>query len=382
MAGWLTRTTSLFRQPIPAPEPYEVECDCGGKLVGQRTTSYQKPLCPVCDRPVFILPANVYPRPKIKPAKDKPQVGAAGKPSSGGKPLKSSPNSVVDDNPSSSPLRPGSGKKTPGTRDSAPAVGSQPTLLQAPPRPFFTPLRLITGSILIISVLTGGGLWYRQQWETAKATVSSATDAGRAALRDRDYVTAAKELERAKAAVDLLERKDRTAEDIRRQSREATVLANLAANSLSEILEDTLANAKPGNTDPLRMASLDQNAWVIFDTSLIPFPTGSNRFQVDAPLWSTRHQVYIQLEIESPALAKVAIADEGAEAPRVIFAAQLEEMSAPTGKPATSILKLNGKTAILWTDYETYQAVGFNPHGDTEYEQQTKAILAKQLELQ
>lgn len=381
MAGWLTRTTSLFRQPVSAPEPFEVECDCGGKLVGHRTSSYQKPLCPVCDRPVFVLPVNVYPRPKVKPPKDSPQSGASAKLIPSGKLLKPSPNSVVDENPSSSPSRPGSGKKTASGRDSTGSGSGEPDLLQVPRRRFFTPLRLVTGLILIISVLTARGLWYRQQWEAAKATVSAATDKGLAALHDRDFATAAKELERARAAVDLLERKDQTAEDIRRQSREATVLANLAANSLSEILEDTLGNGKPGDTDSLQMGSLNRNAWVIFDTSLVPLESGANRFQVDAPMWSNKHQVFVHIEIESATLAKVAKVEEGAEAPRVIFAAQLEEMSAPTGKPATSIMKLNGKTAILWTDYDTYHAVGFDPHSDSEYEQRTKAILSKQLEL-
>jgi hypothetical protein len=373
MAGWLSRTTSLFKQPLPAPEPFEVECDCGGKLVGQRAPTYQRPTCPVCDRPVFVLPANVYPRQKPKsPPKNIPT-----KPTDPGKTARPSSNSVVDDRPPQIPLKVARGKTSIAGRDVSSPPEPEPALLREPRRPIFTPLRLVTVAILCVSALTARGLWSRHLIETAKKTVAVAADAGTAAVRELDFATGAKELERARLAVDLLGRKDQTAEEIRRLSREATVLANLASSSLTEVLQDTLSNAKPGQTEPLRMASLDKNAWVIFDTGLIPNGEGPNRFLVDAPM--VLGKISVQIEIESATLARVAVSSDGTESPRIIFAAQLEEISSPAGEPLTSVLKLNGKTAILWTSYDTYGAVGYRPF-DTESEKQTKAILERQLE--
>jgi len=253
----------------------------------------------------------------------------------------------------------------------------EPTLLREPRRPWVTPLRLISLTIMTISAVTAAGLWHRQSIETAKATVAAATDVGTAAMREGEFAKAAKELGKARLAVDLLKRNDETADEIRRLSREATALANLAASSLTELLDETLANAKEGQTDPLKMASLDQNAWVIFDTSLIPLAEGKDRFLVDAPIFLRR--VSVQIEIESATVGRMAHTEEMDEAPRVIFAAQLEELSAPQGEPRKSTLKLNGTTAFLWTSYETYCTVGYRPV-DAESEKQTNAIIERQRE--
>ena len=372
MAGWLNRTTSLFKkQPPSTPEPFEVECDCGGRIVGQRSPSYQKPKCPVCDRLVFVRPANVYPRPKP------PAPGSKSKSSQPITPTKSgrSPsNTVKDDRPPPIPLRSAAGKNA--TVSPPPSsLETEPAQWKEPRRPILTPLRIITFAILCISGLTFRFLWHRNAINVAQATVSAAADAGKAAVRENDFVTGAKELDRARRAVDLLGRKDQTADEIRRLSREATVLANLSSNSLTEILQETLSNARPGQSEPLRMASLDKNAWVIFDTILIPDPERQNRFSVDAPFQLGKFSV--QIEIDSPLLAGVTQVSE--ETPRIIFAAQVEEMSAPQGDAMMSTLTLNGKTAILWTSYDTYYAVGFRPF-DAEYEQQTKVLLERQRE--
>ena len=146
---------------------------------------------------------------------------------------------------------------------------------------------------------------------------------------------------------------------------------------MTDLLDETLANAKEGQTDPLKMASLDQNAWVIFDTSLIPSAEGKDRFLVDAPIFL--HRVSVQIEIESAIIGRMVHTGEMDEAPRVIFAAQFEELSAPQGEPRKSTLKLNGTTAFLWTSYETYRTVGYRPF-DAESEKQTKAIIERQRE--
>jgi hypothetical protein len=377
MAGWLSRTKSLFQQPLPAPEPFDVECDCGGKLVGVRTGAYQKPACPVCDRPVFVLPSNVYPRPKPKssPKTDSPK-------SSGEiKTVRSPSTLVVDDHPRGIRSTGGADVKSRGGRPGVPQPVVEQPELKEPRRRIFTPLRMVTLAIIGITGLTAHALWYQQAYRAAQATVAVATDDGKAAIRELDFVKGAKELEKARRAVDLLGRKDSSADEIRRLSREATVLANLASSSLTDILQETLSSAKPDQTESMAISSLYKNAWILFDSPVIPESSSSRRLIIDAPI--VLGIVPVQVEVESKALtaaATILAADAGGELARIIFAAQVEEIVYNAGKPGSSVVKLNGNTAILWTSYDTYQAIGYRPIDDDD-ERQTKAILQRQLEM-
>jgi hypothetical protein len=239
-----------------------------------------------------------------------------------------------------------------------------------------TPLRLVAAAIVLVSALTIGGLWHRHRIETAKATVNQATDAGMAAVQNQDYFHGAREFERARLAVDLLGRTDATANNIRRLSREATALAKLASSSLTECLRETLARKNSGPSELLTMSSLDKDAWVIFDAPVLLAGTEGEQSIVDAPIQLPEGNV--RIEIAFPGLRNVSAAEGVSEAPRFIFAAQLQQVSALRGEPPTSVLTLNGKTAFLWTSYDTYASIGYRPF-DAESEQQTRSLLERQL---
>ena len=380
MAGWLSRTASLFqKKPQPLPEPFEVECDCGARVAGQRMASFQKPLCSVCEHPVFVLPANVYPQPV---ARSKPK-SVAPKSNPGAKSGRTSVNSVVDDAPAPLPTSSRSSKNAAvknsatGRRVDSPPQ-PEPFLRTEPRAPLFTPLRLISVAIVFVSGLTLAGLWYRHQFEVAKATASIAADTGMTALQKGDFAQAAIELKKAQQAVDLLNRKDPSANTIRRRSREATTLANLASSSLTDFLESTISTGKAGQAEPLRMASLDKDAWVIFDTNVIPVAEGTSRLLLDAPI--EVKGVTVRIEIKSAALSRAARVESSTENPRLIFAAQLDQMSPPRGDPPTSVLELNGESAFLWTSYDSYLAMGYKPL-ETE-KAQIQALLDRQLLLE
>ena len=379
MSGWLSRASSLFQQAVPVPEPFEVECDCGGKVVGQRTATHQRPICHVCERPVFVLPANVYPKPTPKPTPKQSSQPKSIK--QGDVTVRSrTPKNVVADvsSPTPSSVSPAIQKLAQGRKVEAKPV-AEPLLPAEPRSPLISPLRLISTAIVLISSLTAGGLWYRHRIENAKAIVAISADAGMAAIREHDFVKAAHELDRARLAVDTLGRTDQAAKDIRRFAREASALARLASNSLTEFLQETLTNSTPGQTEPLKMASLDKNAWVLFDATIFPSDEGKDRLVIDAPILLRKNVV--RIEIESATLRRASQSAESSDVPRVIFAAQLDQVSPLRGKPPTSVLTLNGKSAFLWTSYETYASVGYRPV-DEEEERQTKAILQRQLESQ
>lgn len=378
MAGWLSRATSLFQQTPPPPEPFEVECDCGGKVTGQRSTSYQRPACSICERPVFVLPINVYPATKPKSTAKKSTKKSTEDASTS---LSPKMKSAIQD--AEADAEPGSSKRRSRSKTSDERVGQSPAvaeslLIPEPREPLMTPLRMVTAAIVIISALTVGGLWHRQRIQTAKVTALQAADAGKAAIQENDFVKASQELERARNAVDLLGKTDQSANEIRRLSREVTALVKLDSNSLPEFLSETLSNGKRESGDSLLLSPLDQGAWVIFDARVLTVTSAPNRCVIDAPILLP--QAIVQIEIESPVLAKLPRADASGDAPRAVFAAQIDRLSAPSGDPRTSILTLNGKTAFLWTNYETLVAAGFRA-ADSETEQQTRSLLEKQLEM-
>jgi hypothetical protein len=374
MANWLSRATSLFQQPTPPPEPFEVECDCGAKVFGQRMKTYQRPSCTVCERPVFVLPANIYPQSKSKSTGNK---RSAANPAAA-KATPPSTNTAFDLGPPPASTNRDE-RKPPVVKGAAynPVAVREPSF-QTPSKPIVTPLRLMIVVVAAVGTVLVGGLWYRYRLERAAATISPAAEAGKAALFANDFKTAAREFARARAAVDLLGRTDETANDIRRSSHEATAIDKLATSSLSEILLETLKANERDATGTLKMSGLYKGAWVIFDANLIPSFEGKDRFIVDAPMLFAEGNVNI--EIETSMFQDLTRPNEEGEAPRIIFAAQLEQLNESKNEMSGAVLILNGKTAFLWANYDNFVAAGYRPI-DPESEQQTRAILERQREM-
>lgn len=348
-------------QPAPPPiEPFIVACECGGKVTGVRSNTYQKPACPQCSLPVFVLPANAYPRPKSA-LKSPPSVPNA---------TKLPPSVVIDEAP-----------EVARRSKSGPPKGNSPddqlptTILRDANSKLITPLRLVAAAIAVAGTLTVAGVWHRTSVEYAKATVATATDRGKEALQEHDFPTAEKELDKARAALDLLKRDDDAANDVRQLSREATAMSRIVNSPLYEILQETLTARVPGSTEPLAMSSLNQGAWIIFDTKLISDAEHKGRYQVDAPL--NVNDINVEIVLESHIFDSLSDRDEFGEIPRVIFAAQLGKMSQPDGDPVTSQLILEGKSAFLWTNYDNYVAIGFQS-SDEDAEKQARALLESQ----
>ena len=336
-------------------------------MTGLRTTTYQRPVCSLCERPVFILPANIYPQPKRtaqlhnRSTRDAPSSKST---------RRSSKTVVADDSP----------RETSAPNTVQPQAEPQKSIatehagLLHPKRPFLTPLRLIAFGIVSISFVTVAGLWHRHRVESAKVIVSTAADAGMNALREQDFVKAAELLNQASLAVDILGRTDSTANDIRRSSREAMALAKLATDTLTDILQESFLANRSG---PSILSSSYKGAWVIFDSQVYPLSSNPRCYVVDAPVQFS--DGFVQIEIESVNFKSVF--DDTGEPPRVIFAAQLESLSQPTGEPKTAVLTLNGKTVFLWSSYENYTAIGYRPF-DVESEKETRSILSRQLAIQ
>ena len=363
MAGWLSRATEAFRQqPPPAPELYEVGCDCGGRVTGERSRNAQRPPCPSCGRLVFVLPANVYPRP-IKPA---PKT-ATPKPSAAKQPATEA---TASKSQSKDQTKAREAEDASRNERSGIALEANEKLL--------TPFRLTMTAMLVVSGLTAWGLWYRHRIETAKSIVAQATEAGMLALKERDFDTAARELEKARDAVDLLKRTDEESQLVRRLCREALAARGLAHDSLFELLHKSLADIKPGDKDAKRFDGLYRDGWVLFDAAVLVPEDAAQPCTLEMPVFHLGQA--IRIETNFAALRQAARQSPPDEPARVIFAAQLERLTPQSGAQSAAVLTLKDQSAFLWSSFDTYSALGYREE-DAEELKATHAVLERQLEV-
>ncbi len=361
MAGWLSRATEGFRKPPPpAPELYEVGCDCGGRVTGERSRQVQRPPCPSCGRLIFVLPANVYPR-SVKPAPKK-----TAPPSKAVKPTD------AEETKSKSPAKVRTTVEEPEAVPRDPRSG---IALEANEK-WLTPFRLTLMAMLAVSGLTIWGLWQRHQVELAKTIVAKATEAGMQALQDGDFETAARELERARDAVNLLRRTDEESQSVRRLCREAVAARGLAQASLFELLPTLLADLKPGDKDAQKFDGLSRNNWILFDVTVLVPEDDAQPCTLDMPVLPRLRP--IRIEVDFAALRQAARQSPANEPVRVIFAAQWERIASPAGANTEAVLTLNGQSAFLWTSYDNYAALGYREE-NVEEQQATHAVLDRQL---
>lgn len=351
MAGWLKKATAGWGRTEAPPAPYRVACDCGATLTGVRAALPQKPACPVCGSPVFVLPNCVYPLPKSCRAE-----------------------------PPAEPVRPAAPPKSVRSRTPtrAASAAAEPAFRETRPRSrFLTPVRVIVAVIGCVIVLTGAVVWRRAQIEQARRNLPLAIERGAAAFAERDFVAAADAYRQAQAALDLLGRNDAAARYVRQCSLEASAASGLAAVGLSDVILQSLSD-KGGDSAVERFGRQYAGAWIVCDARLSVLPDADEkrprRYQVDLPLALDAHAVEIEL---SDVPWRAFLADAGAQPRRVVFAAQLEELQPPTELENAVRLQLRGATAVLWSSYGSYRAIGFES-GDGGEDPELRSVLAEQ----
>ncbi len=368
MAGWLSRATDAFRKTAPPPpEPFSVRCDCGGTVEGIRVSAAQKPGCPDCGTPVFVLPANVYPVP-VKPVKRETPPPL---------PTSESPSRSQGTSPSSKSRTPS--KEAPATKQTPPPLPQTTPegILDETPTQIVTPFRMIVVLMGTIAFLTAWGLWHRQRIETAKASVQAASEAGMAALKDGNFAMAARELSRARDAVDLLGRTDAESHSIRRHCREAVAGYELSGSSVFELLATYATDVSIGKLKGARSLSRSRDSWLLIDAIVANPDDASHPCRLDIPL--AFDGLRFRVEVDSDIVRKAAKREQSNGVARVIFAAQMNEIRPGSQHDAESVLVLNGKSAFLWTSFETYAVLGYTEDLNDEIEA-TRKLLTGQLE--
>lgn len=375
MAGWLTRAASAFgRHSKPPPQAFDLPCDCGERMSGWRTSSHQKLNCTQCDRPILVLPADVYPAVKrSSPVKSIQNPPAVVQPEA--RPGKSSSKSASK-----------SGTAGKGTKDAATKPGStaaaeerislSPMLQQGRARR--RSLRLVAVCILALLAVTGWSLRNRALREQARTAIPDATERGMSALHGGEFSRAVEELRIATQALDILHRHDPAAMTIRQAHREAQAAHGLASKGIVDLADEFLKIPGTFEERQQRFQADYGVQWLIFDVGVVNQADHDQQTpQFDVPL-STAEGRAVQVICDFPELRK-RLQHHHSETPlRMIFAAQLDRWEETKGS-VSLVARIKPKTAFLWSDYESYQAVGFMPADkESEDEAETRAVLNRQ----
>ena len=245
-------------------------------------------------------------------------------------------------------------------------------------RRIVTPFRtvLLCASMLVIATVVVKLKSNRR--DDAEWELKTALGNAEVALKNRDFSTSAKEYQKACAALDVLKRNDAQEKTIRQRFKESTAAGNLLTDSLFEILNEL---AKEIDSDASRPQRFFENVythrWIVMETNVEKFkdPDGLSRITIDFPFEAAGRPVEFAANL--PIFKKLSV---DWEQHKVIFAAQLQIIQLQGAEHPYWTITLQPETAFLWTDYETFQAMGFE-HEDAGIESVNRELLAEQSRL-
>ena len=397
MSGWLSRARDALsgRAAETVPEPIQLPCPCGRIIETVRRESFQRVLCKSCGEPFFILPLDVYPRPVVK------QVRPAKTPKKGSSPT------TATSTKSATSLKDSASNKSASAAEptvTAPAIDIRKSAQQAVQivRRQFTPLRIIALSLLTVLGLTGWWQWHRVARSHAELDYKAAIEAGLAALEQKDFVTAAKEYERATNSVNLLRRQDIAAEHTRQRSRELTALNTLLQSTLPEVIKaaDQTIKKSDASAAEHQFAQLHVGRWVVLQGELVrsastdgPPLAWEQRVETEdgvllltanlaafskvpvVPTASAAASATIPNETTTEPNNSAAINDDPGRR-EIVFAAQMQSLRWNADQKRWE-LTLNPTTGFLWSDFGLLTEAGIKPD-ELCSEAQWKSLLLEQ----
>ena len=360
MATWLDKASGLFQRSANGSserEAFQLTCECGARSSGLRESRLQQIPCSACHRVLFALPENRYPRPS--PTAKKKKFAA--------QPLIPRKTEVADEvDLEVTPPRPersggidihaGVRPRRPKTQPAAPAPPPPGIASPQPARRWITPLRVIVVFSLLLIAGTGVGLAWRARIEQARQQLPQALEAGLLAFSEQRFAEAERELTLAMAAVRTLGKQDAETDAIRRLWREARAANGLPGVLLTEGLSNPAADLV--------------GRWLVLDVSLA---WEDSEPVIDAPFLIGDQLV----ELDFPVPEAVSAVSPGERPRRLIVAGQVAAFDAPAGKSGPAVLHIDSKSAFLWTDFDTYRALGLT--GAAADEPALRDVFARQL---
>ncbi len=341
---------------------------------------------------MFVLPASVYPQPRIPRRKlalvtpkaapgrdedwddtesdepDSPRSAAAGPKAAkpGTAPRGQSPKAARPQ--SDAELQQAAGPANPRRPQAATVRGiSSRVDLGRLRRKLLSPVRLVLSGVVLVVGLIAWWSWHLGALTEAERTIVSATRLGDLALKEHDVPEAARQYRQVQQALDLLGRNDPRARALRQTAFELAVAADLADASLFDILHEAVAN-RDDWTHTFRLKYRDK--WVVIDAvvSRAIDAEDGRRYDVDFRLAEGPYRGVIIADL--PAFDQ-AVAS-GTEPVRLIFAAQLDTCSVDLRDADTFRFVLQPATGFLWSNPQHLDLLGVDP------DEETKLLLTEQ----
>jgi hypothetical protein len=396
MVHWLAKATGVLRRAAPPePEPYEVACACTHRISGMRLPAFQVVRCNRCGNFVFVLPRDVYPRPKPK-KKAAPKSSPTGPPE-----ISRAPAAAAPPLPASAPGTPGRRNLAAGTAEivekGAPTKTSEPAStgstssgssseiriesvesLPTLRRTWFSPVRLVACAILGVVALTGYFVWQSHVKEKAALTLREHLDAGEAAFRSSKFGEAATEYQQAALAFDILGRDDAESRAVRQKAKELNAIAHLSSLSLYELCDDARLAVAAGDTKwSERFDRLHRDSWIVVEGEVVSDagPDGTPQPLIRYPFPIDGAPVILDARLKALEPSSAVAGPQ-----HVIFAGQLASFAEEGTKSKVWVLKLKDATAFLWSGMETYRALGLGADA-LRTDDETGRLLAAQAEI-
>jgi hypothetical protein len=381
MVSWLAKTTQLLqrRQPPEPPPPFELGCACGHHVTGMRKPTFQAITCHRCGNVLFVLPTDVYPKPKVKKSAAN-KASPAPSPQPIARVKAAEPASVpATRTKSSSPASAAAGA---ATRTGAPTATPPPDeALTADSvtidlrRPLVSRFSLVVLAISSVVAATGYFVWQSRLNDRALVSLPNHLEAAVAALRGGNLPVAAEEYRQAAWAVDRLKRDDAESTGIRQKAKELHAIVNLSAVPLFDICEHARLAAPAGAEKwTEKFNQVYRDSWIVIEGDLIQDtgPDGTGQPMVRFPFPIDVAPVVFDARLK----ALDALPVKGGSR-HVIFAAQLASLTKEGTKNPLWMIRLKDDSAFLWADYETYRALGLAPDAPGEVNE-TRQILNEQ----
>jgi len=369
MVSWLAKTTQLLqrRQPPEPPAPYEVGCSCGHQITGVRKPGYQSVTCHRCGNVLFVLPADVYPKPK--PKKEQPKEPQK-KPDPSAPEAPAPRTKTAQAPPTASPRAQSpqaSAQKTPvtATQSGSPPAQTQSEMPKAVNvvsvevrRPLVTRFQLILLAIGGVVCATGYFVWQSRLTDQALVSLPGHIEAGAAALRAGDVPKAAEEYRQAAWAVDRLKRADAESLAIRQKAKELGAVVKLSPVPLFEICDQARYAKKEGAEKwTEKFNELYRDAWIVVEGDVVqergPEGLGEPVVRFPYPIDAAPVVFDVRLSGLAPMTGK------GGQ--HLIFAGQRASLTKEGSKNPMWIIRLKDETAFLWGNVDTYHALGRIP---------------------
>jgi hypothetical protein len=383
MVRWLAKATELLRRrEPPAPQPFDLGCACGNRVSGVRQPDFQALICHRCGNLVFVLPIDVYPKPKPKKSVKKPVESAVTQDRTTVRAAVEAEVAVPKTAKAPSATRAAAASSRGVSPTPSPSLreelsGTHPTLTPASGR-LFSRFRLVVLAITAVIAITGYFVWQRHLTDVAGASLREHLESGDAAFRQGNFPEAAEDYRQAALAVDRLGRRDAESLGIRQKARELDALVKLSKVALYEFCDQVRESA--GANDAKWSETFNErcrNSWVVIEGDIVQEngPDGVPQAILRYPFPIDTAPVIFDARLK--VLEPLASTD-GPH--RVIFAAQLASMAKEGKTNPAWVIRFNDATAFLWAGTDTYRALG--PDADDPHAaEETRHLLDHQAKL-